>query len=71
MDLLKKAFNLVLIKNGKVAALRVGIVLAALGVGVYLKFFSSTVDSAIEQAVESVLKEHGIDIDFSADKKKQ
>lgn len=71
MDLLKKAIDLVLMKNGKLAAIRVAVVLAAMGVGVYFKFFNNSIDSPIEQAVESVLKEHGIIIDFSEDKKKK
>ena len=43
----------------------------AFSVGIYFKFFSSTVDSVAEQAVESVLGANGIDIDFSEDKKKR
>jgi hypothetical protein len=42
---------------------------AATGVGLYYQFFSKTIDSPVEQVAEQVLRDNGIDVDFSASKK--
>ncbi len=45
------------------------LIAAASSVGLYFQFFSKSIDSPIEQAAEQLLKENGIDIDFSESKK--
>ncbi len=45
------------------------LIVSAFAVGLVFKFGTKTVDSAVEQVAETILKENGIDIDFSADKK--
>ena len=39
-------------------------------VGMFFKYYSKIIDSPIEQIAETVLKQQGIDVDFSEDKKK-
>jgi hypothetical protein len=39
----------------------------ALAIGLSAKIFTKTNDHPIEQAAESVLRSHGIDLDFSPD----
>ena len=38
-------------------------------VGMFFKYYSKIIDSPIEQIAEAVLKQQGIDVDFSEDKK--
>jgi hypothetical protein len=38
--------------------------------GTYFSTRSDKIDAPIEQAAENILKNNGIDVDFSADKKK-
>ena len=38
-------------------------------VGMFFKYYSNIIDSPIEQIAETVLKQQGIDVDFSEDKK--
>ena len=38
-------------------------------VGIFFKYYSNIIDSPIEQIAETVLKQQGIDVDFSEDKK--
>lgn len=38
-------------------------------VGMFFKYYSKIIDSPIEQIAETVLKQQGIDVDFSEDKK--
>ena len=42
----------------------------AFGIGLFFKHFTKKIDSPTEQAAEAVLDKFGVDIDFSADKKK-
>ena len=44
-------------------------IVAALSVGLYFQFGTKHVDSAGEQIAEKVLAHHGIEIDFSENKK--
>lgn len=47
-----------------------GILIAgAFAVGLGFKFGTKTVDHPVEQIAETVLKQNGIDVDFSKDKK--
>ena len=45
------------------------LIIGALAVGLALKYGTKTIDSPVEQIAETILKENGIDVDFSADKK--
>lgn len=49
----------------------IAIIVGCMSVGLYFEFFSDKVDSVPEQLAEKVLEQHGIDVDFSADKKKK
>ena len=46
------------------------LIIAATVTGIYFQLFSKTIDHPVEQAAEKVLSNHGVDIDFSEDKKK-
>ena len=71
MDILKRLLLGVISRSSKASIWTAILLAVAFSVGIYFKFFSSTVDSVAEQAVESVLGANGIDIDFSEDKKKR
>lgn len=45
------------------------VVMVAMAVGLYYEYFSTTVDGPVEQFAERVLKDNGIDVDFSKNKK--
>lgn len=45
------------------------LIAAATGVGLYFQYFSKSIDSPIEQVAEEILKDNGIDVDFSESKK--
>lgn len=45
------------------------LIAGALITGLILKHKTKSIDSHLEQAAEQVLAKHGIDIDFSSDKK--
>lgn len=47
----------------------VALILAAMCAGLYFRFFTSTVDSHLEQIAEEILDDYGIKVDFSEKKK--
>ena len=49
----------------------IAIIIGLVSVGLYFQFFSPKIDSVPEQVVEKALEQYGIDVDFSADKKKR
>lgn len=46
-----------------------GLVMLAVGVGLWFQHKTDQVDSPLEQVAEGLLEQHGIEVDFSADKK--
>lgn len=70
MDILTEIEKMIK-QSGFATAVAVTLIAIAFGVGVWFKHFTNHVDHPIEQAAEQVLERHGIDVDFSADKKKQ
>ena len=58
-------------QKGMAALLVLALLAGAFGVGFVFKKATSHVDHPIEQAAEHVLAQHGIDVDFSEDKKKK
>ena len=45
------------------------LIVGCFAVGMFFKYYSKIIDSPIEQIAETVLKQQGIDVDFSEDKK--
>jgi hypothetical protein len=70
MDILKafKVFKWMGVGLKKMA-LPLVLVFALFGVGLIFKYFVDHIDHPVEQVIEEVLKDNGVDIDFSANKK--
>jgi hypothetical protein len=47
------------------------LIAGAFGVGIFFEYKSHKIDSHLEQIAEKVLKHHGVEIDFSKDKKEK
>ncbi len=56
--------------RGVVEPITLIIIITCLCVGGYFALRSKVIDSPVEQGAEAILKAEGIDIDFSAEKKK-
>ena len=58
-------------QKGMASFIAMALIMGAFVVGVVCEKYTKAIDSPIEQAAEAVLDAHGVDIDFSADKKKE
>jgi len=56
-------------KKGFATILALVLIVSAFGVGIFFEHKTHVIDSHFEQVAEKVLEHHGIDIDFSKDKK--
>lgn len=55
-------------QKGFAPLVALAVIVGALAIGVIFQKATKTINHPVEQAAERVLSEHGIDIDFSADK---
>lgn len=55
--------------KGLIDPVAIAIIVACFAIGGYFMFFSSDIDSPVEQIAEEVLHEEGVNIDFSEAKK--
>lgn len=56
-------------QKGMAPLIVLAIIAGAFGIGFAIQKTSKAIDAPLEQAAEQVLASHGIDVDFSKDKK--
>ena len=70
MDLLTRVFIMIAKQKGVATLLALSLILGAFGVGLFFQHATKHVDHPVEQHAEDVLSDYNIDVDFSADKKR-
>jgi hypothetical protein len=70
MDILIKELIKVMKERGSATLVTVLVIVVSFAVGAVFEHYVEAKDHPIEQAVEKILKEHGIEKDFSENKKK-
>lgn len=66
--MLKKELRKMMKERGMVTLVTIGIIIASFAVGAVFEHYVEQKNHPIEQALENVLREYGIEKDFSEDK---